>query len=386
MISRDMFLYALTYHQVAPEFLDFVFPFGWQEYQDDFHFSGFREETRLLATERGLNIREIGRSGQDFRLCYALKSVEKSSQESGPWSVRQIAIYHSFEVDTGKMFWISLKGNEVMRDRIKEATESTKLKKYQIKSAAGAFATTLEIHLIVCEWAAENWRWYINFLERRLEDLTRLSLAIRITEAPSIQAPQDAEEPKPFAAKRKRTVSWKRVLHMTPPTPPPESNSLPDTEIQPLQIQPNGLSPSPGGKPPPPPPLPVTTQKLTQLERIPTGEPEFSFHDLQGVQSLEDKVNEIDQVLIANTKILQDLEAFYRSLITLQEFPKEIKTNCQRDIAKFSKRITNIISDLQMHKSRAETLLRLLDHRKQLVCFYTLYHFFFSSQTVEPVC
>ena len=372
-----MFLYALTYHQVAPEFLDFVFPFGWQEYQDDFHFSGFREETRLLTAERGLNIRELGRSGQDFRLCYALKSVEKSSQESGPWSVRQIAIYHSFEVDTGKMFWISIKGNEVMRDRIKEATESTKLKKYQIRSAAGAFATTLETHLIVCEWAAENWRWYINFLEKKLEDLTRLSLAIRITNAPSIWDPQDAEERKPFAEKRKRTVSWQKLLHMTPPTPPLEPSSFPYAEIQ---IQPSGPSPSPRGKPPPPPPppLPATTKKLTQLEQITLGEPEFSFHDLQEVQSLEDKVNEIDQVLIANIKILQDLEAFYKSLFTLQEFPKEIRTNCQRDIAKFSKRITYIISDLQMHKYRAETLLRLLDHRKQLVCFFTLLRFYLS--------
>ena len=364
-----MFLYALTYHQVAPEFLEYIFAFGWQEYQDDFHFSGFRESTRLLASERGLNIPALGRSGQDFRLCYALKSAEESNQESSPWSIRQTATYHSFEVDTGKMFWIFVKGNEVIRDRVQQSTKSTELRNDRIESTAGAFALTLETHLLMCEWATESWRWYINFLERKLQDLTRPSLAFRITKSPDIVFPE--EPAPPIMMKEKRTVSWKSLLHRGPPTPPLEPTSLPDASNQSIGIERKSTSPilwQPSESPPPPPPiLPPSPRKAEQLGQVNSGSPEFSIDDLQDMQSLEDKLNETSLVLISNTKVLQELKSLYESLGHLEEFPEEIKTKCQRDISKFSKRITNFISDLQMHQSRAGTLLRLLADRKTLV-------------------
>jgi hypothetical protein len=364
-----MFLYALTYHQVAPEFLEYIFAFGWQEYQDDFHFSGFRESTRLLTSERGLNIPALGRSGQDFRLCYALKSAEESNQQSSPWSIRQTATYHSFEVDTGKMFWIFVKGNEVIRDRVQQSTKSTELRNDRIESTAGAFALTLETHLLMCEWATESWRWYINFLERKLQDLTRPSLAFRITKSPDIVFPE--EPAPPIMMKEKSTVSWKSLLHRGPPTPPLEPTSLPDANNQSIGIERKSTSPilrHPSESPPPPPPvLPPSPRKAEQLGQVNSGSPEFSIDDLQDMQSLEDKLNETSLVLISNTKVLQELKTLYESLAHLEEFPEEIKTKCQRDISKFSKRITNFISDLQMHQSRAGTLLRLLADRKTLV-------------------
>src|SRR5688572_3951480 len=86
-ISLKMFVCALTHHQVMPAFLDFIFPFGLQEYLQDFYFSGFREDTRLLST--GLIIPNLGRSGREIRLCYSLKSVEASNgNTSWPWSIR----------------------------------------------------------------------------------------------------------------------------------------------------------------------------------------------------------------------------------------------------------------------------------------------------------
>lgn len=372
-ISQEMFLYALTYHQVAPEFLEYIFAFGWQEYQDDFHFSGFRESTRLLASEMGLAIPALGRSGRDFRLCYALKSAEKSSQESSPWSIRQTAIYHSFEVDTGKMFSIFVKGNEVIRDRVQQSTKSTGLKNDRIQSAAGAFALSLETHLLVCGWATENWRWYINFLDQKLQDLTRSSLAFRITKCPDIVFP--AEPKPPMLTKEKSVLSWKSLLRHGPPTPPLEPRSFPDADDQSIGSERKSTSPilwhPPESQPPPPPPpppaLPPSPRKAEQLGQVNTGSPEFSIDDLQDMQSLEDKLNETSLVLISNTKVLQELKTLYVSLTTLEEFPEEIKTKCQRDISKFSKRITNFISDLQMHQSRAATLLRLLADRKTLL-------------------
>jgi hypothetical protein len=100
MITR-----VLTYHQVMPNFLDFLFPFGHQEYAEDFYFSGFREDTRLLLSDGGLKIPEFGRSGLEIRMCYSLKSVEPwKAKRDWPWAVRQTALYHSFDIVTGKSF------------------------------------------------------------------------------------------------------------------------------------------------------------------------------------------------------------------------------------------------------------------------------------------
>lgn len=61
-------------------------------------------------------------------MCYSLKSVEKVDDEDldeaqKPWSARQIATYHSFDVDTGVALWIFVKGNDEIQDRIMSRTE-----------------------------------------------------------------------------------------------------------------------------------------------------------------------------------------------------------------------------------------------------------------------
>lgn len=83
---------------------------------------------------------------------------------------------------------------------------------------------------------------------------------------------------------------------------------------------------------------------------------------------MEDKLNMTIQVLKNNSKVLGELTDFYSSL----ELPDRIKNNCQRETAKFLKRVTDSIGDLEMHRSRAETLLRLLADRKMLVSAFIL--------------
>jgi hypothetical protein len=74
--------------------------------------SGFRQENHLNAAERTHKISSLGRSGRDFHMCYNLKSVERyPSASHWLWSIRQMAVYHSFDVETGKTFWIVLKAN-----------------------------------------------------------------------------------------------------------------------------------------------------------------------------------------------------------------------------------------------------------------------------------
>ena len=173
---------ALTHYQVMASFLDFIFPFGMQEYPQDFYFSGLREETALQSLPQGLVIPKLGRSGREIRVCYNLKSVETSkSSREWPWSIRQTAVYHSFDVETGKSFWIVVKGSELIKDRIQEATRKGSNSSPELRSfetTAQAFNSTLATHLVLCDWCDEEWRWYLKYPEERLQDATRRGLAI----------------------------------------------------------------------------------------------------------------------------------------------------------------------------------------------------------------
>jgi hypothetical protein len=152
-----MLSFLFSYHQVMPSFLDFVFPLGKQEYARDFHFSGLREESRLGAKQRGLNIPELGRSGNEIRLCYNLRSVERSEgQLDLRWSIRQSAVYHSFDLKSGKSLWINVKDNKLIYNRMLEASILPSISK--IESLSEAFSGSLATHLLLCDWSGENWR------------------------------------------------------------------------------------------------------------------------------------------------------------------------------------------------------------------------------------
>jgi hypothetical protein len=117
-----MFSFLFTYHQVMASFLDFVFPFGKQVYARDFHFSGFREESRLVYDSKDAGIPGLGRSGIGLKLCYNLRSVERSSEPSLPWSIRQTAVYHDFDLETGRTLWVIVKGNKLIKNRMNESS------------------------------------------------------------------------------------------------------------------------------------------------------------------------------------------------------------------------------------------------------------------------
>ncbi|KAH0539072.1 hypothetical protein FGG08_004370 [Glutinoglossum americanum] len=326
--TREMLMLSFTYHQVIPAYLDFLFPFGRQVYQRDFHFSGFRHEKRLTDSEGGLRIPELGRSGRDLRLCYSLKSVEPSGgNPDRPWSIRQTAIYHSFDMETGVATWILTKGNELMRDRVQSATGRRGPSELtSFGTVDGAVLATLATHLIFCNWSGENWRWYINFLEEALQDETR------------------------------------RVLFATvdsPKSPVPEKIILNGTELM---------------TPPMPPSAPTFPPSPPEVSRRPNGprgtsdQQGFSFSQLQRVQFIEDKANETLLVLKANVSVLSELKHCYRSLFDSGDCSKELAVRCKAGLTRFESRITSVENDLWMQQSRVETLLRLLADRKSLAC------------------
>ncbi|TVY37913.1 hypothetical protein LOCC1_G008368 [Lachnellula occidentalis] len=372
-LSKEMLECTFTHHQVMPAFLDFVFPFGDQENMQDFHFSGFREETRLLASDGELSIPALGRSGRDVRLCYNLKSVESSnSNPKMPWSIRQVAVYHSFDVETGKAFWTVIKGNQLLKNRIEAATVSATSGRGNLNSfetTASSFSSTLATHLAICDWCDEEWRWYLNDLEEKLRNATLNSLAIPMTTKPT----PIAEPPRQIIKQSSASV-FRQVSNFTKASMKIgswstwSSNGNLDMEkqqIRPSFPQPSELISTPG-RPPPPPKLPPGISCAIQNDKD-QDDDRFTFGDLQQVQYLEECANEVFLVLEANVDVLEELRDHYQSIMKDEDFPGNIKTGCRREFARFEKRLSSITVDLRRQRSRTQNFQHLLGERKSLL-------------------
>ena len=440
-ITRDMFSLICTFYQVPPSFLDFVFPFGMREHAQDFHFSGLREECRLASYDKGCALPDLNRSGRDLRFCYNLRSVEPSkSQPDLPWSIRQCAVYHSFDVDNGQMSWIIVKGNKDMKDRITEASRKPTRNESLHESRSNRFAASLETHLMLCNWSGENWRWYINDLEDKLQALTRGALAFPVEKPPTlVSSPHFSKSMSPHLDKG----SHHNLSQMSPVGPPSRSftpssflsgrtltksntgqskpqsykqrqrgdtNQSSDTSaslptansskkvnkvgrwhsamnyirgsVLPLQLDTVHDIPLSGGEKQWSSSVgSLATPKLqpsSPYNGLDKTPDMFTFRNLQDIQYIEEKAQEAMLVLKLNTEVLEQLRLHYDEVTNHDEFPREMLEDCSASLHQFCKGVIGVEKDLRMLQSRTETLLILLANRKTLVS--TVFSYSYCSE------
>ncbi|KAH6872126.1 hypothetical protein BKA58DRAFT_410329 [Alternaria rosae] len=412
-----MFSFLCTIYQVSPSFLDFIFPFGLKEEAKDFHFSGLKGEYRLASYDKTCALPSLDRSGRDLRFSYNLRSVEPTSRRSKePWSIRQCAVYHTFDVENGKMIWIIVKGNKEIQKRVTEVSERSTHSGDPLRSRSNAFTISLETHMLLCNWSGENWRWYINDFEDQLQALTRGVNALEVERKPSplssptlpnITSPRASAGP--FSSLSRATTlrpiltgPWTRsnTLRESPQT---YTRTTTSTNNQPCSFWTSGQSKGA---------LPETkrwksavndfrklltwpTRSNTASSRSTSGDektllaspgamtsPElpsassdggvdkddkFNFKNLQAIQHIEEKVQEAMLVLKLNTEVLEQLRLHYGEVAEHAEFPQELKDECKASLHRFNKSIVGVEKDMHMLQSRTETLLHLLANRKNLM-------------------
>ncbi|KAF4630836.1 hypothetical protein G7Y89_g7300 [Cudoniella acicularis] len=174
-VTRGMLAQILTYHQVMPAYLDFMFVFGSQSDPRDLRFSSFRQQTILEDPPRLVAIPELGRSGRQFQLCYNLKGVTMKSKNAkneklSEWSIRQAAIHHQFDVVYGTTLWIVTKGRLDLQQRFKRLTgRDGRAEDMSFGNVCECFRSSLAAHLMYCYWSTEDWRWYICWLEEVID-------------------------------------------------------------------------------------------------------------------------------------------------------------------------------------------------------------------------
>lgn len=344
---------TFSYHNVMPEFLDFLSSFGKHTYSQDFQIGGFRERTCLTSPERALQVPGLGRSGRDIRLCYSLRSVEPSeSQTEWPWSIRQTAVHHSFDVEIGRAAWFVVKGNELIKRRFRGGMSRDLQGPRPYSDTGKAFASSLTAHLTFCEWSNEHWRWYITFLEERLQSLTRHALSMKVEKSanpiawefstPTVkQRPAEGTDYKVAAMER-------RYTQLSSPT----SAKTPREETVDQPLPPDMRGPSI-----------AHTAQTTCL----SGE-ELSFTDLQKTQNIQEQAKNALLTIKVNAAVLVDLREHYQLLAQTDELPEELLMTSGSSVSSFGKKLRVIEKDFLMHLTRLDALLDLLADRKGLVC------------------
>ncbi|KAF7566672.1 hypothetical protein TUN199_06494 [Pyrenophora tritici-repentis] len=432
-ITHDMFSFLCTFFQVNPSFLDFLFPFGRQGFARDFHFSGLRDESRLANYLDSSIPTALGRSGRDIRLCYNLRSVEPCKDHS-PWSIRQCAVYHTFDLKTRKTFWIFVKGNKVIKERVTEALErlnhidtATKKPRQPVHSpSCDEFNTSLEIHLLLCNWSGENWRWYINELEDQLQATTQGALEFKVEKKltlvttpsvssvmsprtgigifrkaswaphpsrasrfealsplsiPSAVVPEDAMQSQPSLLSQPPTRlntrynTWSTVLPRDPTKRKKFAFIRPSSLLKsvpwPWKVEDVSNRPTPSDNEKlapssnkfPPPQLPPSTSQ-DELDKIPGT---FTFQTLQDIQHIEEKAQEALLHMKLNMEVLTHLRQQYQHFTHHTNFPNEMARHREESLFNFDKGVIGVEKDLRMLESQIETLLLLLNNRKTLV-------------------
>ncbi|KAK8006642.1 hypothetical protein PG991_012939 [Apiospora marii] len=171
-----MFGEIMTYHQVMPDIVHFISLFGEQSQPNDLNFSGFSAQPIATKPVDGKSVQGLGRSGKQYQLCYNLKCVNlkkphPTDSTFDEWSIRQAVIHHQFDVD-GHTFWLVVKGGRdlELQKRFKDLMgDRSPLECRSFGTPGESFRSTLSAHLMYCLWAREDWRGYIGWLERSVD-------------------------------------------------------------------------------------------------------------------------------------------------------------------------------------------------------------------------
>jgi hypothetical protein len=208
--------------------------------------------------------------------------------------------------------------------------------------------------MIAFDWCQEQWRWYINFLEQEIQSLTRKALLIdlegsastidtnQMVAVGSLSEPSSTKRGMVMISRDKDTKNrWRLQPH-------PAGLSL--NSFRSRHIRSESLK----------------SESQESVDTIIEDE-DFSFEDLQALQSLEEKVHEAILIIDSNISTLSEAKHFYQETFALEEFSKNLYNDCAGTIKRFEKTVDNIIKDLTREQAKVRCLSSLLTDRKTLV-------------------
>jgi hypothetical protein len=175
---------VLAYEQVPPDFLKALYAFGDQEDEPiDAGLAGFGFDEGHFRRYRYGGDASPDEHQNDSCLWYLMRTAELrnfnySFPLRSPWTIRQTAVYHSFNSITGRSFFLTVRGNDLFREEI------WKYKSLLADPFAGkdcirkevverGWQTVLATHLFYQSWCCRRWDQLIRYSRNRVEWLLR---------------------------------------------------------------------------------------------------------------------------------------------------------------------------------------------------------------------
>jgi hypothetical protein len=98
----------------------------------------------------------------------------------------------------------------------------------------------------------------------------------------------------------------------------------------------------------------------------------FSFEEVQQLHYFGEFLESFRLVMDLNDQTLHDIAENYQDLWDRDGFPREIRENCQKELASFIRRIHRVRRNLQIRASQVKSLMAWLQEGKALVIHCSL--------------
>lgn len=174
-ISLKSLQRIFTFHQISPNFLEFLDVYGMPEAEDqEMRFCGFRTEVHLWDSDPASTIPDLNRSGRRYDVCYNLKTVKRKDKNSRRWKIRQEAIYHQFDIGTGTQCWVFGDPHAAMKERLSRLFHESLDHSSRFSSISESFNSSLDVHMEAARWSNGDWRSHMACLEKEIQELVIL--------------------------------------------------------------------------------------------------------------------------------------------------------------------------------------------------------------------
>ncbi|KAH7308562.1 hypothetical protein B0I35DRAFT_98435 [Stachybotrys elegans] len=359
--TLNSFLYICAYHQVSPEFVDMLFSFGVPRSEIvQYHRPQCYQEYSAAPTESVYTTPQLGRSGWELRNCYKLSGMEKSDG----WTMRQMAVYHAFDLSNGRSFFITVKANHShIRSQIQSINKGVVPDTIQ-----NSFSASLEAQLLGFHWSTRGWKEHIDVLENRIRQIYK-----NITSNPIGSADDGIDR---GIIRRVNTMS-----SSTPGSPvnergPPPSQHLLSRRFTPrlstnhgknTMLETKGKFSSNRAEGQEADAIKDAQEVITKAVKRLGDLEDFPFRGLQNLNFDIQKLTEAKLVMDLNARALQDIREYFKSIWANKGFPEEIDHGCKEALESFLQRIKGFERIFSNECMRVDALLQLANEGKALV-------------------
>ncbi|KAK8122723.1 hypothetical protein PG984_011393 [Apiospora sp. TS-2023a] len=309
-----------------------------------------------MLDRQKIDVPSANRSANVIRLSYLLRVVESSnSSPHTNWMVRQVAVYHSFDVTNGQAFWMTIKPNRYTRESIQDEYVNNTGADLPQDTPTG-FARTLTMHLHLLEASCDNWRWHLDEVEKSLRSIINKAKTAKLDTEPHFDTIKDKvlhvnsfkpiEQRESFYQKTRRSFSnrWN------------EKNE---------ENKENKSTFGFFGKPKPVEAKQADASEQERLKKYLVLDL-FSFSDVQKLQDIAETIQEGLLALVMNASVLKDIKQYYQHLSSFEAMPAEIRRLAAAEFACFVRKVERLEADLDRKQKQWRAMEKLAQDGKTL--------------------